>query len=79
MHHPPGAHTPSPLYNGWDCLGHSCYQTVTRLTMLKLAVVGAGPVGCVLALTLTKKGYSVDLYECRGDIRRECELNPIEC
>ena len=44
------------------------------ITMQKLAVVGGGPVGCVMALTLKELGYSVDLYECRGDIRRECKF-----
>lgn len=41
--------------------------------MLKLAVIGAGPVGCILALTLRKQGFGVDLYESRRDMRRECE------
>ena len=45
--------------------------------MLKLAVIGAGPVGCVQALMLRKHGYSVDLYEYRKDIRGECEATYI--
>ena len=48
------------------------YHTA-QATMLKLAVVEGGPVGCVQALTLGRQGYSVDLYECRKDIRKECE------
>lgn len=47
--------------------------------MQKLAVVGGGPVGCVMALTLKELGYSVDLYECRGDIRTECKFVVFIC
>ncbi|KJA27532.1 hypothetical protein HYPSUDRAFT_131024 [Hypholoma sublateritium FD-334 SS-4] len=35
----------------------------------KAVVVGAGPVGCLTALALAKRGWSVDLYEGRPDIR----------
>ncbi|HBP23119.1 MAG TPA: kynurenine 3-monooxygenase, partial [Planctomycetes bacterium] len=39
--------------------------------MAKLAtVIGAGPVGCVLALLLRKRGYEVVIYEKRADMRR---------
>src|SRR5690554_1480628 len=34
-------------------------------------VVGAGPVGCVLAIILARRGHRVALYERRPDIRRE--------
>lgn len=34
-------------------------------------VVGAGPVGCVLAVVLARRGHRVTLYERRPDIRRE--------
>lgn len=35
----------------------------------RVAVIGGGLVGCVAALQLAKKGYQVDLYESRSDIR----------
>jgi kynurenine 3-monooxygenase len=35
----------------------------------KLTVVGAGPVGCVLALVLARRGYQVQMYEMRPDMR----------
>ncbi|AWV88773.1 FAD-dependent oxidoreductase [Bradymonas sediminis] len=34
-------------------------------------VIGAGPVGCVLALVLARRGHQVTLYERRPDIRHE--------
>jgi kynurenine 3-monooxygenase len=37
--------------------------------MADVAVVGAGPVGSLLALTLARRGYTVDLYERRPDLR----------
>ncbi|KAF8969990.1 hypothetical protein BDZ97DRAFT_1653142 [Flammula alnicola] len=41
----------------------------TTPTSKKAIVVGAGPVGCLTALALAKRGWSVDLYEGRPDIR----------
>src|SRR5438132_12902240 len=38
--------------------------------MPDLAIVGAGPVGSLLALTLARRGYDVDVYERRPDMRR---------
>src|SRR5436305_4566284 len=38
--------------------------------MPHLTVVGAGPVGSLLALTLARRGYDVDVYERRPDMRR---------
>ena len=38
--------------------------------MADLVVIGAGPVGSLLALTLARKGLSVDVYERRPDMRR---------
>ncbi|KAI5899766.1 FAD/NAD(P)-binding domain-containing protein [Schizophyllum commune H4-8] len=34
-----------------------------------VAVVGAGPVGCLAAMALAKRGWRVDLYEGRADLR----------
>jgi kynurenine 3-monooxygenase len=34
-----------------------------------LAIVGAGPAGSVLAILLAQRGYAVDLYESRMDLR----------
>src|SRR2546426_3266268 len=38
--------------------------------MAGLVVVGAGPVGALLALTLARRGYQVEVYERRPDMRR---------
>ena len=35
-----------------------------------VAVIGGGLVGCVAALMLAKKGYLVDVYEFRSDMRQ---------
>lgn len=36
-----------------------------------MVIIGAGLVGSLLSIYLAKKGYSVSLYERRGDMRRE--------
>src|SRR5437870_11802217 len=38
--------------------------------MPDLLIVGAGPVGSLLALTLGRRGHSVEMYERRPDMRR---------
>jgi kynurenine 3-monooxygenase len=38
--------------------------------MADLVVIGAGPVGSLLALTLARRGLTVDVYERRPDMRR---------
>src|SRR5919206_2709096 len=38
--------------------------------MPDLVIVGAGPVGSLLALTLARQGYRIDVYERRPDMRR---------
>jgi len=35
-----------------------------------LIIIGAGPVGCLLALFLSRRGFDVEMYERRPDIRR---------
>ncbi|KAF9005566.1 hypothetical protein BDQ17DRAFT_1353375 [Cyathus striatus] len=35
----------------------------------KAVIVGAGPVGCLAALALAKRGWRVDIYEGRPDLR----------
>jgi kynurenine 3-monooxygenase len=37
----------------------------------KIAIVGAGTSGPMMAVFLARRGYEVDLYECRPDIRLE--------
>lgn len=37
----------------------------------KMTVVGAGPVGCVLAMLLARRGHDVEVYEMRADMRAE--------
>ena len=41
------------------------------MTKQPLVVVGAGPVGSLLALTLARRGFDVEVYERRPDMRRE--------
>src|SRR5437762_11283763 len=38
--------------------------------MADLVIIGAGPVGSLLALTLAQRGLSLNLYERRPDMRR---------
>ncbi len=38
--------------------------------MADVVIVGAGPVGSLLALTLARRGCSIDVYERRPDMRR---------
>lgn len=37
----------------------------------RITIVGAGPSGCLLALYLARRGFQIELYERRGDMRRE--------
>jgi kynurenine 3-monooxygenase len=37
----------------------------------RVAIVGGGPAGSLLALALAQKGYGIDLYERRSDPRRQ--------
>ena len=36
----------------------------------RINIVGAGPVGSLLALTLARRGYEIDVFERRPDLRR---------
>src|SRR5947209_10084914 len=38
--------------------------------MPDVVVIGAGPVGSLVALTLAQRGFTVDVYERRPDMRR---------
>ena len=35
----------------------------------KLVIVGAGPVGCLAAMSFANMGWSVEIYEARPGIR----------
>lgn len=37
----------------------------------KVAIIGAGLAGSLLAIYLAKRGFAVDVYEARGDMRKE--------
>jgi kynurenine 3-monooxygenase len=37
----------------------------------KVIIIGAGLAGSLLAIYLAKKGIEADVYESRGDMRRE--------
>lgn len=39
--------------------------------MAKVIIIGAGLAGSLLAIYLAKRGFSVEVYEARGDMRRE--------
>ncbi|TFK29851.1 FAD/NAD-binding domain-containing protein [Coprinopsis marcescibilis] len=51
----------------------SCSSTSTLASLLpgsrRAVVIGAGPVGCLTALALAKRGWRVDLFEGRPDLR----------
>ncbi|KAF8797942.1 FAD/NAD(P)-binding domain-containing protein [Phlegmacium glaucopus] len=44
-------------------------SSITPTSSRKAVVVGAGPVGCLAAMALAKRGWRVDLYEGRPDMR----------
>lgn len=39
------------------------------MTMKKIAIAGAGPVGCLAAVYLAKRGYDITIFERRPDMR----------
>src|SRR4051812_37759304 len=40
-------------------------------TMPRVAIIGAGLAGSLLAIYLAERGLEVDVYEARGDMRQE--------
>ena len=42
-----------------------------------VTILGAGLVGSLLAIYLAKRGYKVEVYERRGDMRKEKIIQPI--
>lgn len=44
-------------------------MTAPRNAVPRAAVIGAGPVGCLAALSLANRGFQVDIYERRPDPR----------
>src|SRR4051794_5221929 len=55
------------------CTGWSRWCGVTSMasTPESVVIIGAGPVGALLALTLARRGFDVDVYERRPDMRTE--------
>lgn len=51
-------------------LEHSM-NTVGSVGGARVAIVGGGPAGSLLALALAQRGYEVDVYERRADVRRQ--------
>lgn len=43
--------------------------------MKKITIIGSGLAGTLLALYLARRGYQIDVYEARGDIRKEPKNN----
>ncbi len=39
--------------------------------MPRITIIGAGLAGSLLAIYLARRGFAVDVYEARGDMRRE--------
>jgi len=44
----------------------------------KLVVVGAGPVGCLAAISFAKMGWSVEIYEARPGISPSFHLGEFD-
>ena len=44
---------------------------IKQTIMKKITVIGGGLVGSLLTIFLSKKGYSIDVYERRPDMRKE--------
>jgi kynurenine 3-monooxygenase len=46
-------------------------QTSNIMTKKEITIIGAGLVGSLLSVYLSKRGYKVKLFERRGDMRKE--------
>src|SRR5215208_632217 len=46
-------------------------RNVKRIMKKEVTIVGAGLVGSLLSIYLSKRGYKVSIYERRGDMRKE--------
>ena len=46
-------------------------QTMQMKKEKRIVIIGAGLVGSLLSIYLARRGYSVSIYERRGDMRRE--------
>ena len=62
------------------------YDTTTAKQQGKVVVVGAGPVGCLAALSFARMGWRVEIYELRPGMKLfiKCRYNtyakcPIRC
>jgi NADPH-dependent 2,4-dienoyl-CoA reductase/sulfur reductase-like enzyme len=60
-----------PHQYNWDRVLYGAMPAkADTLTMARrLAIVGAGPVGCLAAISFAKMGWSVEIYESRPGIR----------
>lgn len=38
-----------------------------------VGIIGAGPVGCLIAIALANRGYSMSLFDYRKDPRRDIQ------
>lgn len=47
---------------------HRLPEATSRARQRKAVVVGAGPVGCLTAIALANKGWSVEVYEGRAGV-----------
>lgn len=47
-----------------------CYNTFRMIKNSDSIIIGAGLAGCVMAMTLAKKGYKVTIYEVKPDPRK---------
>ncbi len=65
-----GARAAAPPVQGLDAAGYLTNETVFSLTRLpsRLAVIGAGPIGCEMAQTFARFGSRVWLFEQTGHI-----------
>ena len=65
-----GARAAAPPIQGLEATGYLTNETVFSLTQLppRLAVIGAGPIGCEMAQTFARFGSRVSLFEQTGHI-----------